>query len=58
VRRRRNKSVVKAGSSTVEVPLILLCLSTDEVGGIYDVAVKCIDIIKNTYSEGSLLGCN
>ena len=58
MRRRRNKSVVKAGSSTVEVPLKLLCLSTDEVGGIYDVAVKCIDIIKNTDSEGSLLGCN
>ena len=50
--------MVKAGSSTVEVPLKLLCLSTDEVGGIYDVAVKCIDIIKNTYCEGSLLDLN
>ena len=50
--------MVKACSSTVEVPLILISLSMDEVGGIYDVAVKCIDIIKNTYSEGSLLGCN
>ncbi len=33
-------------------------LSTDGVGGIDGVAVKCIDIVKNTYSEGSLLGCN
>ena len=47
--------MVKAHSSTVELPLILVDLSIDEVGGIYDVAVKCIDIIKNTYCEGSLL---
>ena len=47
--------MVKVCSSTVEVPLILLDLSIDEVGGIYDVAVKCIDIIKNTNCEGSLL---
>ena len=50
--------MVKAGSSTVELPLILGTLSTDEVGGIYGVAVKCIDTIKNTDSEGSLLNCN
>jgi hypothetical protein len=49
---------VKAHSLTVELPLILEDLSTLEVGGIYDVAVKCIDIIKNPYSEGSLLECN
>ena len=47
--------MVKAYSSTVELPLILINLSIDEVGGIYDVAVKCIDIIKNTNCEGSLL---
>ena len=58
MRRRDIKSVVKAHSSTVELPLILIFLSTDEVSGIYDVAVKCIDIIKNTDSEGSLLGRN
>ena len=58
MRRRPVKSVVKSSSSTVEVPLILADLSTDEVGGIYGVAVKCIDIIKNTDSEGSLLDCN
>ena len=50
--------MVKVNSSTVEVPLILLDLSIVEVGGIYDVAVKCIDIIKNTDSEGSLLDHN
>ena len=58
MRRRFIKSVVKYGSSTVEVQLILVDLSTDEVGGIDGVAVKCIDIVKNTDSEGSLLDCN
>ena len=58
MRRRSFKSEVKAHSLTVELPLILEDLSTLEVGGIYDVAVKCIDIIKNPYSEGSLLECN
>lgn len=50
--------MVKACSSTVELPLILEGLSMLEVGGIYGVAVKCIDTIKNTDSEGSLLGQN
>ncbi len=50
--------MVKYSSLTVRVPLILQNLSTDEVGGIDGVAVKCLDIVKNTYSEGSLLGCN
>ena len=58
MRRRSIKSVVKSSSSTGELPLILVDLSTDEVGGIYGVAVKCIDTIKNTDSEGSLLDCN
>ena len=58
MRRRLFKSVVKYGSLTVEVQLILVDLSTDEVGGIDGVAVKCIDIVKNTDSEGSLLDCN
>ena len=52
------KSVVKYGSLTVEVQLILVDLSTDEVGGIDSVAVKCIDIVKNTDCEGSSLKCN
>ena len=50
--------MVKYVSLTERVPLILRNLSTDEVGGIDGVAVKCLDIVKNTYSEGSLLGCN
>ena len=50
--------MVKAYSLTVELPWILEILNSVEVSGIYDVAVKCIDIIKNTYCEGSLLGLN
>ena len=50
--------MVKYGSSTVEVPLILRGLSTGEVGGIDGVAVKCLDIVKNNDSEGSLLRSN
>ena len=50
--------MVKVCGSTAGVPLILVVLSTVEVGGIYGVAVKCIDTIKNTDSVGSLLYCN
>ncbi len=50
--------MVKYGSSTVEVPLILENLSTDEVGGMDGVAMKCLDIVQNTDSEGSLLRSN
>ena len=50
--------MVKYDSLTVEVPLILRNLSTDEVGGMDGVAVKCLEIVQNTDSEGSLLGCN
>ena len=50
--------MVKGISLTDDVPLKLIGLSTDEVGGIYGVAVKCIDTIKNTDREVSLLGCN
>ena len=38
------KSVVKYDSLTIEVQLILVDLSTDEVGGIDGVAVKCLDM--------------
>ena len=58
MRRRLVKSVVKTSSSTVDVPMILTGLSTDEAGGIDSVAVKCIDTTKNTDSEGSLLDHN
>ena len=50
--------MVKDGSLTIEVPLILMSLSTVEVGGMDGVAVKCIDIVQNTDSEGSLLRSN
>ncbi len=53
-----NKSVVKTCSLTVELPLILFNLSIVEVGGMYGVAVKCIDTIQNTDCEGSLLNYN
>jgi hypothetical protein len=58
VRRRLIKSVVKSDSLTVEMPLILMSLSAYEAGGIDSVAVKCIDTIRNTDCEGSLLDCN
>ena len=48
--------MVKYRSLTVRVPLILMDLSEVEVGGIDGVAVKCLDIVKNTDSEDSLLG--
>ena len=47
--------MVKAYSSTVELPLILDYLSVVEVGGMSHVAVKCIDMTQNTDCEGSLL---
>jgi hypothetical protein len=50
--------VVKYGSLTVEVPLILSGLSAHEVSGMDGVAVKCIDIVQNTDSEDSLPECN
>ncbi len=58
MRRRSSKSVVKYFSLTGEVQLILEDLSTDEVGGMDGVAVKCLDIVQNTDSEGSLLRSN
>ena len=58
MRRRSSKSVVKYFSLTGEVQLILEDLSTDEVGGMDGVAVKCLEIVQNTDSEGSLLRSN
>ena len=48
----------KVNSLTVGMAMILLSLSKVEVGGIDGVAVKCIDIIKNTDSEGNSLNFN
>ncbi len=50
--------MVKYSSLTGGVPLILQGLSGVEVGGIDGVAVKCLDIVKNTDSVDSLLGFN
>ena len=52
------KSVVKVCGSTVKLQLILVILSVVEVSGIRGVAVKCLDITKNSYCEGSLPSCN
>ena len=52
------KSVVKVCGSTVKLQLILVFLSAVEAGGIRGVAVKCLDITKNSDCEGSLLSCN
>ena len=48
------KSVVKVCGSTVKLQLILDILSAVEAGGIRGVAVKCLDITKNSDCEGSL----
>ena len=49
---------VKYRSLTPELHPKLLFLSEVEVGGIPSVAVKCVDIRKNTSGEGGLLDDN
>ena len=44
--------------STHELQLKLFFLSEVEVSGIPSVAVKCVDIRRNTSGEGGLLGTN
>jgi hypothetical protein len=46
---------VKAHGSTVELREILLVLSPGEECGIPSVAVKCVDIGRNTGGEGGTL---
>jgi hypothetical protein len=58
VRRWFDKSWVKGISLTDEMPAILSDLSTVEVCRIDGVAVKCIDTIRNTNCEGSILSRN
>ena len=50
--------MVKSHGLTVKLPLILLFLSSGEGGGILGVAVKCVDIKKNTSGEGGHLARN
>ena len=52
-----NKSDVKAHGSTVEGHWKLLNLSAGEKSGIPSVAVKCVDIRRNTSGEGDFLDC-
>lgn len=49
------KSVVKSQGSTLELPLILVILSSEEVSGIPSVEVKFVDIRRNTSGEGGSL---
>ncbi len=55
---RADKSDVKSAGLTRELHLKLLVLSAGEVIGIPCVAVKCVDIRKNTSGEGGLLDGN
>jgi len=50
------KRFVKAHRSTVERRTELPILRHAQAGGIPGVAVKCVDIGRNTEGEGSLLG--
>ena len=53
--RREGKSDVKIMGSTHNLHLKLLFLRVGEVDGIPGVAVKCVDIGRNTSGEGDLL---
>ena len=57
-RRRHSKSGVKARGSTPVLLWKLLSWSAGEVSGIPSVAVKCVDIRKNTSGEGDFLDEN
>ena len=49
--------MVKTGGSTAGLPLKLRGLRTGEGSGIPSVAVKCVDIGRNTSGEGGSLAC-
>ncbi len=49
---------MKTRGSTPGLHLKLLNWSAGEVSGIPSVAVKCVDIRRNTSGEGGLLDCN
>ncbi len=56
--RRESKSDVKTQDSTLSLHLKLFFLSAGEAIGIPCVAVKCVDIRRNTSGEGGLLDSN
>ena len=58
MRRREDKLVVKSLGLTEELQLKLVFLSVGEESGIPSVAVKCVDIRRNTSGEGGLLDDN
>ena len=58
MRRRVIKLVVKSLGLTEELQLKLVILSAGEVSGIPSVAVKCVDIRRNTSGEGDFLDRN
>jgi hypothetical protein len=58
MRRWIYKSDVKYPGSTWVLHLKLCIWSAGEVSGIPSVAVKCVEIRKNTSGEGDLLDCN
>ncbi len=58
MRRWSGKSDVKDRGSTPGLHLELFDLSTGEGSGIPSVAVKCVDIRRNTSGEGDFLDCN
>ena len=58
MRRRDIKSDVKSIGLTEELQLKLSFLSTGEESGIPSVAVKCVDIRRNTSGEGDFLDRN
>ncbi len=57
-RSRKCKSGVKANGTTVGLLWKLCCWSAGGAGGIPSVAVKCVDIRRNTGGEGGLLDRN
>ena len=58
MRRREYKLVVKYLGLTEELQLKLIFLSTGEESGSPSVAVKCVDIRRNTGGEGDFLDRN
>ncbi len=58
MRRRKTKLVVKSLGSTEELQPKLFSLSVGEESGIPSVAVKCVDIRRNTSGEGDFLDDN
>ncbi len=56
--RRGDKSDLKSRGLTAELALKLVVLGNGEADGIPSVAVKCVDIRRNTSGEGGLLDSN